>query len=216
MCWNKDISINTFIFSCLALVFIYFSNTYTKYKSPTFYNKLSYLLFFLVVSMQLIEYFIWKNLNNKPLNQLLSKLGFLLITLQVILFILLVHNKTYRYGLLFSFLLFNLYVYLFKLKNIKFKTTVAKNGHLAWEWLNFDKHVIVIGVLFYLVSSLLMKSIQYVYIFISIFFFFLAILWSRNEPTYGSLWCWICNLLLLFIILDILIIQPFYEYNGLC
>lgn len=26
MCWNEDISINTFMFSCLALLFIFVSN----------------------------------------------------------------------------------------------------------------------------------------------------------------------------------------------
>jgi hypothetical protein len=216
MCWNKDISINTFIFACLALAFIYFSNTYTKYKTPVFDNKLSYLCLLLIVSIQLLEYFIWKNLNNKPMNQLLSKIGLLIIVLQVYSIILLVENKTYRYGLLFSFLLFNLYVYLFKRNQITYKTTVAKNGHLAWEWLKFDKFVIIIGLLFYLVPALFMKPIQYFNIFILSIFLTLSFLWSKNEPTFGSLWCWLSNTLLLIIIFHILIIQPFYEYNGLC
>jgi len=30
------------------------------------------------------------------------------------------------------------------------------------------------------------------------------------------MWCWLINLLLLKIVIDILIVQPFYEYNGLC
>ena len=38
MCWNPDISINTFLLGALTLVFVYYTNTYTKYKTPTFDN----------------------------------------------------------------------------------------------------------------------------------------------------------------------------------
>ena len=69
MCWNPDISINTFLFSCLTLLFIYITNTYTKYKTPLFDNPIFYLLFLAVVSIQLIEFFLWRNLKNKFINE---------------------------------------------------------------------------------------------------------------------------------------------------
>jgi len=61
MCWNQDISINTFIFACLSLLFIFFTNTFTKYKTPTFDNPIVYLFLLSVAAMQLIEYFLWRN-----------------------------------------------------------------------------------------------------------------------------------------------------------
>jgi hypothetical protein len=57
MCWNQDISINTFLFVCLTLLFIFITNTFTKYKTPFFNNPLMYLLLLLGASMQLIEFF---------------------------------------------------------------------------------------------------------------------------------------------------------------
>ena len=62
MCWNPDISLNTFLFGVFALLFIFLSNTFSKYKLKEFTNPLVYLFLFQIVVMQLIEFFIWKNL----------------------------------------------------------------------------------------------------------------------------------------------------------
>lgn len=221
MCWNKDISLNTFLFACFALLFIYITNTYTRYKTPTFDNPLVYLLVFLVSSMQLLEYFIWKNLNNKSMNTFLSKLGLLLIFLQIFSIILFVDNETYKYFILFCFLLFSFIVYLYKTIHspFVFKTIVSKNGHLSWEWLRFDgieKIILLIILLFYFIPALLIKNMTLSNVYIGGLFFLLSYLFLKNDNTYGSMWCWLINLFLLRIIIDILIIQPFYEYNGLC
>ena len=100
MCWNPDISINTFLFACFALVFIFIANTYTKYKSSTFKNRLVYLLFFEVALIQLIEFFLWRNLKNKSLNTNLSILVSYVIIVQIATLILMVHNKIAKYTLL--------------------------------------------------------------------------------------------------------------------
>ena len=62
MCWNADISLNTYLFSVFALIFIYISNTYTRYKVKWFDSLFIYFFVLLYVSMQLLEYFIWKNI----------------------------------------------------------------------------------------------------------------------------------------------------------
>ncbi len=67
MCWNATVSLNTFLFSFFAVNFAYFNNVINIYE---------YLFINSFISMQLIEYFTWKNLNNKNLNRLLSQLGF--------------------------------------------------------------------------------------------------------------------------------------------
>ena len=79
MCWNADISINTFLFAIFALVFIFLANTYTKYKQETFKNPLVYLLLLEVASIQLIEFFLWKNLKNKKMNEFLTSLALYII-----------------------------------------------------------------------------------------------------------------------------------------
>jgi hypothetical protein len=76
---------NTFIFAILALLFIYLTNTYSKYKTDTFKNPLMYLFFFEVALIQLIEYFLWKNLKNNKMNKLLSRLAcYIIINILII------------------------------------------------------------------------------------------------------------------------------------
>ena len=78
MCWNENISLNTFIFTTAVMIFIWYNNTYTQYKLKEFQNWIAYFLFFSITSMQLIEYFLWKSINqkNKFNNTLFTKLYF--------------------------------------------------------------------------------------------------------------------------------------------
>ena len=70
MCWNKDISLNTFLFSSFILVLIIYNNTYTQYKINELDNIWMYLFFASFIFMQLIEYFIWRNINDPVYNNL--------------------------------------------------------------------------------------------------------------------------------------------------
>ena len=45
MCWNKEVSLNTFIFSTISLLFIYYNNTHTQYKLKEFINIYIYIIF---------------------------------------------------------------------------------------------------------------------------------------------------------------------------
>ena len=73
MCWNQSVSMNTFLFSLFA-VLLSFSNGLID-------NKMA-LLYLSFMSMQLVEYFAWGDINNKKKIELLSKVGFTLILLQ--------------------------------------------------------------------------------------------------------------------------------------
>lgn len=219
MCWNKDISLNTFIFGCLALVFIYITNTYSKYKTPIFDNPLVYVLYFLFVSMQLLEYFIWKNINNKKVNEQLSRVGLIIILLQMFFFVLIIENPTYRYGMMMLYFIYVFITYFYKkwYSPIVYKTIA--NRHLSWEWLSFnggEKIIIFIGLLFYFIPTLLAKKTMPLVIYISAMLFIISYILSKKDNSYGSLWCWSSNIIFLIYIINILLVQPFYEYNGLC
>ena len=60
MCWNAKVSLNTFLFSLFGTLFAYFYNVIGKFET---------LYYVSVISMQLIEYFTWKNLNNHKINK---------------------------------------------------------------------------------------------------------------------------------------------------
>lgn len=226
MCWNADISINTFIFSCFALVFIYITNTYSKYKTPLFDNPLFYLFALLAASMQLLEFFIWRNLKNKALNTQLSKVGLLLLFSQIFVLILIVDNPIYRYSLLAVLALISFMVYLYSQSHpIVFKTRES-GGHLSWDWiilpgLSFTTNLVLltIGLLLYFIPFFLIKESQDLKIrlvLLGILLYLFSYLVGKKDHTYGSLWCWSINLFFLYFIVNILLVQPFYEYNGLC
>ena len=217
MCWNKDISINTFMFSFLALLFIFFTNTYTKYKTSSFKNPLVYLFLFAVVLVQLTEFFLWKNLNNKINNYYLSKVISFLIFIQMFLLILMIPNLKLRYMILILFIMvFTIYYYMYKGNNLSY-TYVGKNGHLSWNWMNYkgyDNIWLFVWLLFYIIPCLLLNNFILSLFVLSSMVFSLFFYFKSN--TFGTMWCWSSNLLFLYFIVDILIIQPFYEYNGLC
>ena len=159
MCWNADISLNTFIFSVFALILIYISNAYTPYTIEGFEGPFYYFYFFLFVSIQLVEYGLWKNLNNKRINRVLSKIGLFLIFSQMFFSIFIAESiyQPYLFAYFFIFVV-TFYVYKTIYSPIHFITTVSPRGHLSWEWLRFtgyEKLFILVGFSFYMLPLLL-------------------------------------------------------------
>lgn len=211
MCWNADISINTFLFGIFAIVFIFLTNTYTKYKQDTFKNPLMYLLLLQIASIQLIEFFLWRNLKNEKINKILTYIASYVVLSQPLTAILMIPNKNILLPILLSYILF---VFIQKMIVTKYISTTIKNGHLSWGWINIkDKITIFIFLSFCMVSSYFADHLLFLFtlitILISLFFYF-------KDNTFGSMWCWSFNIFLLYCIIDILIIKPFIEYNGIC
>ena len=218
MCWNQDISINTFVFSCLALVFIYYTNTFTRYKTHLFDNPVVYLFFLSVVSMQLIEFFLWRNLKNPVINKYLSKLASFLFILQPFFLILIIPVLATRYMMLFIYSIYML-TYLFYKKMyspVNFHTSVGKNGHLSWEFVNLKGFESIFALLYLLIYLSAIFIINNPLLIIFLIPAFIISLFYYKDQTIGTMWCWISNLFLLYLIINILIFKPYLEYNGLC
>jgi len=219
MCWNPDISLNTFLFACLALFFIFLTNTFTKYKTKTFDNPLVYLFLLEVAAMQLIEFFLWRNLKNKSLNELLSKIASFFVFIQPLTLMMMISNIMIKYTIVFSYLIFVIAYFGYRgiYNPIIFHTSIGTNGHLSWEWMNYKGYeniFLFIGLIFYIIPALLINNFfialfLIISLIISLFYYF-------KYNTFGTMWCWSFNLFLLYFIINILIIKPFYEYNGLC
>ena len=69
MCWNQYVSINTFVFSVFVLLLIMYNNKYSPYKIKELDNIYAYIFLMSFFTMQLIEFFLWRNLDNKELNK---------------------------------------------------------------------------------------------------------------------------------------------------
>jgi hypothetical protein len=217
MCWNADISLNTFLFACLALVFIWVANTFTKYKSNLFSNKLLYLLLFAVAAMQLVEYFLWKNLKNFKINTQLSMAAISLVVVQQLILMFMIPNEALRTYMLLAYAVFVVLFYVFKRPTLQLHTSIGKNGHLSWDWLNYNGYEqiwLFVGLLFYLVPVFMIQ--QFVLMFFLILFLSASLFYNYKFNTFGSMWCWASNFFLLYLLVDILLVKPYREYNGLC
>jgi hypothetical protein len=219
MCWNEDISLNTFLFACLALLFIFFTNSFTKYKTKTFDNPFVYLYFLEVAAIQLTEFCLWRNLKNKSMNELFSKIASFIIFVQPLTLMLIIPNIIIKRALVFIYLIYVIGYFGYRgiYNPIIFHTSIGTNGHLSWEWMNYKGYenvFLFIGLLFYLIPVLLIDNF-FITLF-SIISLITSLFFYYKYNTFGTMWCWSFNLFLLYFIIDILIIKPFYEYNGLC
>jgi hypothetical protein len=210
---------NTFIFSILTLLFIFITNTYSKYKTKTFDNPLVYLFIFEVALIQLIEFFLWKNLKNNKINNLLSRLACIIVMLQPYTLMLMIKRINIKYFLLSLYSLFLILIYINTSLHRKnsFHTSIGINGHLSWEWMNYkeyEKIIVIIFILFYIFSSLFINnSLLFLFILVSMIISFIQYF---NYNTFGSMWCWLSNMFLLYFIINIILLQPYKEYNNLC
>jgi len=183
MCWNRRVSLNTFLFSLFGVNFAYFN---------AIINPYSYLYFLSFISIQLVEYFAWGNLNNKKTIRTLSQIGLFLISIQPVLFIASINNvkNSIKLKVIAMYIVF-LLVCLLSFA-IDFSMEKASNGHLAWNWLSFPPYVVLLWVVFKF--GLLLYANDYLN-FALMILFFLAIYYTYYKTnTWGSLWCWIANI----------------------
>jgi len=196
MCWNQEVSLNTFLFSAFGSLLAYFNGVIGLFHL---------LYFFSFISIQLVEYFTWKYLNNRKLNTLLSKIALALITLQPPFFIMSVKNVDRN----LQFVLIGLYAVFaaltISLFNIDYSMHKAQNGHLAWNWLNVPDYIKLTWLSF--MGGILLYKQDY-FTFVNCFLVIAVVYYTYYKThTWGSMWCWIGN-----IFAAILIIQVFLKH----
>jgi len=180
MCWSASVSLNTFLFSLFGASFAYFNGIIGGF---------SFLYFISFISIQLMEYFTWKNINDKKTIRLLSQIGLFLIFIQIPFYIYAQKTFPYKSSLLAVYLLFVTGIVSYF--NIDFSMSKAANGHLAWNWLDFPPFILFLWISFIL--GLCFYEKRY-----SAFLFYVIIIggiyYTYNKSnTWGSLWCWISN-----------------------
>ena len=206
MCWNQYVSLNTYLFSMGMLLLMIYNNNYTPYKINVDIYGYFFILSF--CSMQLIEYFLWRNLDNKRLNYIYSLIGQILVAIQPVASLLLLTNPLLRVQMI---CLYSLYVasILFTHKKI-FKTSI-QNGHLKWSWVPMN-YTIYFVWLFFLMFSFIVNH-NYLAILFAMFLFAITYV-HADTGTGGSLWCWTINVSMIFYAIYLLVYLPFKELNG--
>lgn len=187
MCWNADVSLKTFIFSTIPLILCLY------YK---LINIKQYLIFQTFVSIQLVEYFLWTNLNHKGWNRFFSVIGFIVIFLLPAFTIYGGQNKYTKNVLALYFIT---YLYILFTIPIDFSTSIAPNKHLLWNWLKMPLYIIILWTLFFMYSSIYSIYLGD-YTDINIVFFvaltYIITFYSYyTSNTFGTMWCWVANLI---------------------
>lgn len=179
MCYNYQVSRDTFLLSLYAAYFIWRD------------NQLWALAFWMsFVSMQFVEYFLWQNIHNPPLNHLWSWMGLILICLQPSMSIMASNmRKQKKHYLLAGYSLLVLYM-IISAKNVY--TTVGPNGHLLWKWLvSYPVWVIVLWCLFLIIplfsgTSWMAGLFTFLVLLVSLYYYY-------KEGTWGTMWCWMAT-----------------------
>ena len=213
MCWNQQVSFNTFLFSTFVLGLVIYNNKYTQYKIEEFNNPYVYLFLFSVFSMQLVEFFIWRNLNNKSYIRLFSSIGILLLFLHPLFSVMMISDLTLRWQMLSYYLLLSVPMIIYKFYSNDYTVKLGKNGHLIWDsWLD-NGLLLVFKNTVYLFFTYFSFIVEKKYLLL--LFSFLPLIWSIYEfsklGTFSSMWCWSINSLSIFVAFLLLIYYPFLE-----
>lgn len=214
MCWNAEVSLNTFLFSSFVLCLIIYNNTYTQYKIKDFNNIWIYLFFVSFILMQLFEFFIWRNVDNKLYNKLFTIFATLLLLVQPIASNMLITNKSVQQSTLFIYLICMVPFAIYRFMTKKINSTISDLGHLQWNMLldnksKIDNVIITIWFIFFLFPLFYQKK-TFGFLFGAITLLIMIYNYYKDN-TVGSMWCWVVNSIMVYYAIYLLLYLPFFK-----
>jgi len=214
MCWNKEVSLNTFLFSSFVLGLVVYNAHHTKYKIHLFQNNWVVVFFMSFIVIQLIEYFIWKNIKHPFYNSVFSTIAAIIIFLQPVVSTMLINNATIRNHLLFLYLLIFLPFVVYRLFTKRIFSKVNSKGNLNWSFFEMPA---VLGMMwyFFFLFPLLYSHIYFGLTFGIVTLLLLAIN-IKEYNSISSLWCWVVNSVMVVCAALLLFYLPFKEKQRLC
>jgi hypothetical protein len=213
MCWNAEVSLNTFLFSSFILALIIYNNLFTQYKIPQLNNIWVYLFLASFIFMQLIEFLIWQNINNIFYNNIFSISAMLLLIIQPIITIMILRNIKLRKLLLCFYLLIAIPFAIYNFSTKKIHSVKGENGHLRWEFI--DTPIILIIWFFFFFFSFFYEK-EYFGIIFGMITLVINFINYKSDNTNWSMWCWSVNLIMLYYAVYLLIYLPFLENKSIC
>lgn len=179
MCWSENGSLATYL---LAMILA------ATHKRLGTINPTIWIFMVAFTQVQLIEYFLWKNINNPEGNKFWSTIGLgAIVTQPLFIFMLLpdhLRNKAFMiYGTVLAAF--------FATKKIDLSTEVGGNGHLKWNWVNelyipFSLGwILMMGAAWWTGHNFMVAAILLNYLMSSYF--------NQKYNTTGSYWCWSAN-----------------------
>ena len=181
MCWNKEVSFNSFIIGITVSSILFIRN------KP--YDKILSLLIFFYSFMQYFEYKMWKSIeeNDEKTNIQYTKYAYILLW-----------SHVFAIGLGFylefgtpNFMIIGLLIWIYGLSVIPkmkpSKPTPTSKGHLVWGFdTSFYIYIFIFIIAYYL------KFTDLAYTGIPLAFYVLSFIYTyiTNREAIGSMWCW--------------------------
>jgi len=213
MCWNQYVSINTFVFGLFVLLLVAFNNQYSSYKIKFFKNPYAYLFILSLISMQFIEFLLWRNINNPLINKIVSTLGVIILALQPFTALLLINDIKLRNNLLTIYSVPTLLFLIYTIYTTNIHTEISKSRHLSWYWINSNTALLnILAVIFYLIFLFFpLIYNKYYQMLIFLFIYILIKYYYDKDGSSNSLWCFSANIMMLYFLVLILLVLPFNE-----
>ena len=212
MCWNKEVSLNTFLFSSFVFLLILYNNEYTFYKIPEFDRFWLRIFMAIVILIQLVEYFIWTNIDNIFYNKLFTNVALLIIFCQPITTIMNIDDEKIKKILFISYLVLMIPFFILNYnKNIY--STISSNKHLNWNLINHEnKFTKIIGLawIFFFLFPLFYQKHQFGFLFGILTLIMMSYNYI-NDNTLESMWCWIVNFIMIYYAGYLLFYLPFIK-----
>jgi|LakMenEpi03Aug12_release.lakeMendotaPanAssembly.Ray.scaffolds.fasta_scaffold97534_3 hypothetical protein len=193
MCWSAEVSLKTFLIGTISAIICLYLDAIPKSLIVVSWS------FTLV---QLLEYFTWTYINDKPKIYYLSIIGLLLIFLQLFLacyYYVKNNNKNLQRGLFISFIIYIIAYCIFVLPKTKFNMKKGANGHLEWEWLEMPPIFLLGGLIFYIMPILFNKN--YAGLIFTLITILISLYYYYKYKTWGTMWCYFSNIIWIFFIL---------------
>lgn len=211
MCWNQDVSLNTFLFSGFVLGMVIYNNAYTQYKIQELNGFWMYIFLFSIISMQLVEFFIWRNIKNAFYNRAFTWIANILLLSQPALSLMLLPDIKMKPILLSVYLVWVSVYAIHQMMTFDVHSTVSTMGHLQWNTSKLSKLLIwVIWLFFFSFSLVYLNKIRGI-LFAAILLLVSYYNFSKDN-TVDSMWCWFVNFGAVYYAFVLLFYLPFMKY----
>ncbi len=178
MCWNKDVSIATYLFGLVAALVA------LKMKLVPWRLVMFFMTF---TTIQLMEYGLWKNLEDPDANRRWSTATLFVLTAIPIMATLAIANPTVRMYAFWIALVFFAVVLASSSRGTE-DTVVGADGHLQYNFFP-DTQLYAIGWFFFFFLGTLASNVMYLQLFsvLSCAFSYFVV---KKGGTFNSFWCY--------------------------
>jgi hypothetical protein len=215
MCWNQAVSLNTFLFSGFVLGLVAYNNAYTQYKIESVNNIWVYFFILSIILVQLVEFFIWRNVNHPFYNRVFTWAANIIILSQPIFSMILIANNKIKTYLIPVYLCILIPYLIYQITFFDVHSEIGKSGHLSWILANFGKY----GNFIPWIIWLFFFSFSFIYSGKYIFYIFIILLLAmsyynyKQDQSIGSMWCWFSNSIAIYFAFYLLFYLPFIQGN---